>query len=110
ESTGNLLLIRGTTRERRTLMDVAASFDVDWLKGQSAGIFPLTHSSPDEMIADLAKAMNTEDGKLLEKMVRFEPLHRLNAVLVLARQSSHLKQAAKWIERLDRVNEAGQDL
>jgi general secretion pathway protein D len=110
ESTGNLLLIRGTARERQSLMEVAASFDVDWLKGQSAGIFPLTHSTPDELIADLSKAMSAEEGDLLGKMVRFQPLHRLNAVLVLARQSGQLKQAAEWIKRLDRSNEAGQDL
>jgi general secretion pathway protein D len=110
ETTGNLLLIRGTARERQSLMDVASSFDVDWLKGQSAGIFPLTHSTPDELIAELTQAMGTEQGELLGKMVRFQPLQRLNAVLVLARQSSQLKQAAEWIRRLDRSNEAGQDL
>ena len=55
ESTGNLLMIRGTARERQSLMDVAASFDVDWLRGQSAGIFPLTHSTPDELIAEAAR-------------------------------------------------------
>ena len=110
ESTGNLLMIRGTTRERQSLMEVAASFDVDWLKGQSAGIFPLTNSTPDELIADLTQAMSAEEGDLLGKMVRFQPLQRLNAVLVLARQSSQLKQAAEWIRRLDRSNEAGQDL
>jgi general secretion pathway protein D len=110
ESSGNLLLIRGTARERQSLMDVAASFDVDWLKGQSAGIFPLVNSTPDELIADLTQAMNAEEGDLLGKMVRFQPLQRLNAVLVLARQSSQLKQAAEWIRRLDRTNEAGQDL
>ena len=110
ETTGNLLMIRGTARERQSLVEVAASFDVDWLKGQSAGIYPLTHSTPDEMIADLTQAMSTEEGNLLAKMVRFQPLHRLNAVLVLARQTAHLKQAAAWIKRLDRSNEAGHDL
>ena len=110
ESTGNLLLIRGTTRERQSLMEVAASFDVDWLKGQSAGIFPLTHSTPEELIAELTQAMSAEEGDLLGKMVRFQPLQRLNAVLVLARQSSQLKRAAEWMRRLDRSNEAGQDL
>jgi general secretion pathway protein D len=110
DSAGNLLLIRGTANERQSLMEVAGSFDVDWLKGQSAGIFPLTNSTPDELIADLTQAMNAEEGDLLGKMVRFQPLQRLNAVLVLARQSSQLKQAAEWIRRLDRSNEAGQDL
>lgn len=110
ETTGNLLLIRGTARERQSFMGIAASFDVDWLKGQSAGIFPLTHSTPDELIGDLTQAMSTEQGDLRSKMIRFQPLHRLNAVLVLARQSSQLQQAAEWIRRLDRTNEAGQNL
>ena len=110
ETTGNLLLVRGTANERRTLMDVAASFDVDWLKGQSAGIFPLTHSTPDELIAELTQTMQAEQGDLVAKMVRFQPIHRLNAVLVLSRQSSHLKKAAAWIQRLDRSNAAGQSL
>src|SRR5262245_27202885 len=110
ETTGNLLLVRGTAGERRTLMEVASSFDVDWLKGQSAGIFPLTHSTPDELIAELTQTMQAEQGALVAKMVRFQPIHRLNAVLVLSRQSGHLKKAAEWIGRLDRSNAAGQSL
>src|SRR5262245_50036186 len=110
ETTGNLLLERGTANEPRTLMDVAASFDVDWLRGQSARIFPLTHSTPDELINELTQTMQAEQGDLVAKMVRFQPIHRLNAVLVLSRQSSHLKKAAEWIKRLDRTNAAGQSL
>jgi general secretion pathway protein D len=110
EATGNLLLIRGTAGERRSLMDVAASFDVDWLKGQSAGIFPLTHATPDELIGELQQTMHAEQGDLVAKMVRFQPIHRLNAVLVLSRQSTHLRKAAEWIRRLDRSNAAGQSL
>src|SRR4029450_9352758 len=62
ETTGNLLLVPGPANERRTLMDVAASFDVDWLKGQSAGIFPLTHSTPGERIAQLTRTLQGETG------------------------------------------------
>ena len=89
---------------------MAASFDVDWLKGQSAGIFPLTHSTPDELIAELTQTMQAEQGDLVAKMIRFQPIHRLNAVLVLSRQSGHLKKVAAWIQRLDRSNAAGQSL
>jgi general secretion pathway protein D len=110
ETTGNLLLIRGPSRERQSLTDVAVSFDVDWLKGQSAGIYPLTHTTPDEMIAEVTQAMQADQGDLMAKMVRFQPITRLNAVLVLARQSNHLKQAAEWIRRLDRSSTAGQSL
>jgi general secretion pathway protein D len=110
ETTGNLLLVRGTASERQSIMEVAASFDTDWLKGQSAGIFPLSHTTPDELIGDLNGAMKAEHGDLLGKMLRFRPLHRMNAVLVLAHQSSQLQQAAEWIRRLDRSSEAGESL
>src|SRR5581483_8824123 len=110
ETTGNLLLVRGPSRERQSLMEVAMSFDVDWLKGQSAGIYPLTHTTPDEMIAELTQAMQADQSDLMSKMVRFQPIHRMNAVLVLSRQSGYLQQAATWIRRLDRSTAAGQSL
>src|SRR5277367_5344797 len=40
----NLLLIQGTGPERRTAIETATSFDVDWMRGQSIGIFPITNS------------------------------------------------------------------
>jgi general secretion pathway protein D len=110
ETTGNLLLVRGTAGDRQSIMEVAATFDTDWLKGQSAGIFPLNHTTPDELIGDLTGAMKAEQADLLGKMVRFQPLHRLNAVLVLAHKSNQLQLAAEWIRRLDRASEAGESL
>src|SRR6202021_3061291 len=38
--TRNLLLIQGSGAERRSAVDTALSFDVDWMRGQSAGVFP----------------------------------------------------------------------
>jgi general secretion pathway protein D len=110
EMAGNLLMVRGPSRERQSLMDVAMSFDVDWLKGQSAGIYPLIHTTPEEMITELTQLMQADHSDLTAKMVRFQPVQRLNAVLVLARQSNHLNMAATWIQRLDRSNPAGQSL
>ena len=42
DATRNLLLIQGTGAERRTAVDTALSFDVDWMRGQSVGIFPIS--------------------------------------------------------------------
>ncbi len=39
DTTRNLLLIQGTGAERRTAVDTVLSFDVDWMRGQSVGIF-----------------------------------------------------------------------
>lgn len=110
ETLGNLLLIRGGSRERESILDVVSTFDVDWLKGQSAGIFPMTNASPDEMITELNQIMQNEPGTLTANQVRFQPIPRLNAILVLTRRVDHLRQVAEWIKRLDKSNAAGQSV
>lgn len=102
----NLLLVRGTGQERRSLLDVAAQFDADWMKGQSVGIFPLRHAVPENVIRELKQIFQAESGGLGKDVVRFEPMARLKAVLVLASRSKYLRRAEQWIRRLDRTNEA----
>ncbi len=51
--TRNILLIQGTGAERRTAVDTALSFDVDWMRGQSVGIFPISSGPPAPLIAEL---------------------------------------------------------
>lgn len=110
EAVGNLLLIRGSAREREVIADVVDMFDVDWLKGQSAGIFPLVHASPDAIIQELNAVLQNEQNTLSSNMIRFQPIARLNAVLVLARRPEALQTAGTWIRRLDKSNTAGDQL
>jgi general secretion pathway protein D len=96
----NLLLIRGTARHREALLDVVAMFDVDWMKGQSAGLYTLKNSSPEDVIKELQKVFDTDGpGK---GRVRFEAISRLNAILALSPQSQYLAQVDTWVSRLDR--------
>jgi general secretion pathway protein D len=96
----NLLIIRGTGAERETLLELAATFDVDWMKGQSSAIFTLANSSPEEVIRELQQVFRAEDeGKGL---VRFQPIARLNAVLALSQKSALLDEVSTWVHRLDR--------
>src|SRR5204863_6740539 len=53
DTTRNLLLIQGSGAERRTAVDTALSFDLDWMRGQSIGIFPIVNSGPEAVIAEL---------------------------------------------------------
>ncbi len=110
EAVGNLLLIRGSAREREVIADVVDMFDVDWLKGQSAGIFPLVHASPDAIILELNTVLQNEQNTLSSNVIRFQPIARLNAVLVLARRPEALQTAGTWIRRLDKSNTAGDQL
>jgi len=106
DPTRNLLLIQGTGAERRTAVDTAMSFDVDWMRGQSVGIYPLSNSTPDVVSAELEKIMDSGESGLSQGVVKFQPMTRLNAILVVSRKPALLQTAATWITRLDRTDAA----
>jgi general secretion pathway protein D len=101
DATRNILLIQGSGAERRTAVDTVLSFDVDWMRGQSVGIYPIANSSPDPIIAELEKIMDSGDSGLSQNVVKFQAMSRLNAILVVSRKPALLRTAATWIKRLD---------
>src|SRR5258708_36245484 len=104
DSTRNLLLIQGTGPERRTAVETAMSFDVDWMRGQSVGIYPIANSGPEPIIAELEKIMDSGDSGLSQSVVKFQAISRLNAILVVSRKPALLRTAATWIKRLDNTD------
>jgi general secretion pathway protein D len=103
----NLILVEGTGPERKDAVDAILSFDADWMRGQSVGIYPLQNAAPEIMIKELDKIMESGDGGLNQNLVTLQPVARLNAVLVVTKRPGLLRQAATWIARLDRANNAG---
>jgi general secretion pathway protein D len=106
DTTRNLLLIQGTGAERRTAVDTALSFDVDWMRGQSVGIFPISSGSPAPIIAELEKIVDSGENGLSQNVIKFQPVTRLNAIMVVTKRPDMLRTAATWIKRLDRADTA----
>jgi general secretion pathway protein D len=100
----NLLLIQGTGTERRTAVDAALSFDADWMRGQSVGIFPIVNGNPEPIVAELEKIMDTGDSGLGKDVVKFQTVSRMNAIMVISRKPGLLHTAETWIKRLDGAN------
>jgi general secretion pathway protein D len=101
DATRNMLLIQGSGAERRAAVDTALSFDVDWMRGQSVGIYPIANSAPEPIIAALEKIMDSGESGLSHDVVKFQSMNRLNAILVVSRKPALLRTAATWIRRLD---------
>ncbi len=97
DSARNMLIIQGTGPERRTAVETVLSFDTDWMRGQTVGIFPVHHSTPEPIIAEIEKIMDTGDGGLNQNLVKLQPIARLNAILVATNKPALLKTA----QRLD---------
>ena len=104
DATRNLLLIQGTGEERRAAVETVVSFDVDWMRGQSVGIFPISNGTPAPIISELEKIMDSSESGLGQGVVKFQAIGRLNAILVVSRKPALLKTAANWIRRLDRAD------
>ena len=97
----NMLLIQGSGAERRAAIETVLSFDAEWMQGQSVGIFPVRNSTPDPIIAELEKIVDSGEGGLGQNLVKFQSIVRMNSILVVARKPQLLKTAATWIKRLD---------
>jgi general secretion pathway protein D len=110
DASKNIVLVQGTGSERRTAMDTILSFDADWMKGQSVGVFPVRNSSPEPIIAELEKIMDSGEGGLGQNMVKLQAVNRQNAILVVSQKPEFLKRAGTWIARLDKADTEANNL
>lgn len=106
----NTLVIQGSGADRAAAIDTILSFDADWMRGQSVGIFPVRNSTPEPLITEIEKIMDSGEGGLGQNMVKFQPIGRLNSILVVSQKPEYLKRAQTWIARLDRSDTAGVNL
>ena len=106
----NLLLVQGTSLERQSALDVIATFDVEWLRDQSVGVFPLKSTTPETMIAELEKLFQAGENGQGQGAVQFQPISRMNAVMVVAKSSKTLDRVTQWVRRLDRSDTTGNAL
>ena len=54
-----LLIVMGIGSERQVAVDTVRSFDVDWLQGQSVGMYPVQNSTPEPIVGELEKIMDS---------------------------------------------------
>jgi general secretion pathway protein D len=102
----NLLILQGTQRELRHLLETIDLFDVDFLAGMSVGIFPLQGADVKALVQEIDKLFGPQATGPLAGVVRVIPIERLNALLIVTTQPHYLKMAETWIERLDRAGGA----
>ena len=107
---GTMLIVVGNGQERRAAIDTVRSFDVDWMRGQSVGLYPVHNSEPESVATALDKIMDSGEGGLSHGLVKLQPLARQNAILVVSAKPQLLRAAESWIKRLDSSGSAGQSV
>ena len=107
EPSRNLLVIQGNAADRRTAIETALSFDADWMRGQSVGIYPVTNSTPEPIITELERIIDLGEGGLAQSIVKLQSIARQNSILVVTRKPEFLNRVSSWIKRLDKSGSAG---
>jgi general secretion pathway protein D len=102
DSGRNLLIVQGTTAERQAVIDTALAFDVDWMRHQSVGMFPLQNAMPDVVIKGLGKMVDPA-------VVRLQPVGQ-NAILAVSKSTKTIQEVSTWVSRLDRLDGNGENI
>ncbi|WP_299178596.1 type II secretion system secretin GspD [uncultured Neptuniibacter sp.] len=102
DSRRNLLIVAGAVDELVNIQETVRIFDVDQLKGMSVGLFRLETVTAEVMVDELEAIFGDSAEGPLAGFVKFLPIERLNALLVITPQKKYLRDVRVWIKRLDR--------
>ncbi|MGY2230172.1 type II secretion system secretin GspD [Pseudomonas tolaasii] len=97
----NVLSLAGTPEELANYQDTIDTFDVDWLKGMSVGVFGLQRASVAELMPELQAMFGADSGSPLAGMLRFLPIERTNSVVAISSQPQYLSEVGDWIRTID---------
>ncbi len=101
----HLVLIQGTPAELQLAEDTVKVFDINQLAGTSIAIVPLRNAEPGPLVDELSNIFAATRKEADTDAIRFMPVKRLNAVMVITRSPQYLDDARTWIARLDRVQD-----
>jgi general secretion pathway protein D len=101
DSERNLLVMSGTPDELDNYQRTVHTFDVDWLRGTSVGVFTLQHADVDEVMPQLDQMFGPKGDTPLAGMLRFIPIKRTNALVVISTQPAYLDEVGSWISKID---------
>jgi general secretion pathway protein D len=98
----NLLVMSGTPQELANYQSMVRTFDVDWLRGMSVGVFNLQYANVGDLMPKLDSMFGTHGDTPLAGMLRFIPIERTNAIVVISTQPDYLQEVGDWITKIDR--------
>ena len=104
----HLVLIQGTPSELQLAEETVKVFDIDQLSGMSMALVPLRNADPTGIVEELRNIFLATRKEADSDSIRFMPIARLNAVMVITRSGRYLDEARNWISRLDRVQDLNQ--
>ena len=100
----NMILIRGTAAQRRSLVDVVMNFDVDTMQGQTFGMAALENGRAEDIATQVTKVFAQDSANAGSNGLKVIPVPSINSLIVIANNQAKVRRAITWIRRLDRDN------
>jgi general secretion pathway protein D len=97
----SMLVLAGTATELTNYQRTIDTFDVDWLKGMSIGVYAVVNVEVAKIMPELDKLFGATGESPMAGMFRFVPIERTNSVIVITPNPDYLAQAEEWLRRLD---------
>ncbi|MFJ4257462.1 type II secretion system secretin GspD [Pseudomonas monteilii] len=101
DASRNVLVLSGTPDELANYQDTIDTFDLNWLKGMSIGVFGLQRANVAELMPELNQLFGPRGATPLAGMVRFLPIERTNAIVAISSQPEYLNEVGRWIDTID---------
>lgn len=101
----NVLVLSGTPDELANYQDTIDTFDVNWLKGMSIGVFGLQRANVADLMPELNQLFGPRGATPLAGMVRFLPIERTNAIVAISAQPEYLNEVGRWIDTIDQAGD-----
>ncbi|KJR42052.1 General secretion pathway protein D [Candidatus Magnetoovum chiemensis] len=102
----NYIVIADTVDNVNKLLEIVRIFDDDVFQDIHIEIFIFKNLSVKDAIGELSTVLPIFSGSMQETLkVKYLPIDRLNALLVVSHSKEYLEQVGKWIEVLDNMFE-----
>jgi len=101
DPTRNVIVMAGTPTELDNYQRTVATFDVDWLRGMSVGVFSLQRAQVKELQPQLDAIFGEKGNTPMAGLLRFIPIERTNSLVVISPQPAYLDEVRSWIDRID---------
>ncbi|UPG88443.1 type II secretion system secretin GspD [Luteibacter aegosomaticola] len=102
DPTRNVLVMAGTASELDNYARTVKTFDVDWLRGMSVGVFSLQRAEVKDLTPKLDSIFGDKGNTPMAGMLRFIPIERTNSLVVISPNATYLEEVKSWIDRIDR--------
>jgi general secretion pathway protein D len=99
---GNLLLIQDNARSMRRTMDLLALFDNDTFAKQRVRLFEIKNSQASQLAKELDSIFAAYAFSDKNSAIRFLPVERISALLVVSPNPNVFDEVKDWIDKLDK--------